>query len=160
MTGIKEVNERNLAGNNRSLVLRLQEGKRSFLFPGDIEKEAEAILAGAPIELTSEVMLAAHHGSITSSSSRILDQTQPQYIIVSASRHKKGTYPHPHLEHDWQGRGIRVMTTGKQGSIFCSTDGRSLHWQVMTAPLKSERHRYRMAPVQLDSLFNASKKDG
>ncbi len=116
----------NFSENNRSIVLQLQCGKKRFLFPGDIEKGAEALLVQKKAPVQADVLLAPHHGSKTSSSKKFLRTVNPRLIIVSAGRSKKGLFPT--LEHLrwWQQQNIDVLITGSNGTITCRTDGETI----------------------------------
>ena len=63
--------------------------------PGDIEKQAEKYLvAQYPEELKSNVLVAAHHGSKSSSSPVFINQIAPQYTIISAGFDNRYHFPH------------------------------------------------------------------
>jgi competence protein ComEC len=111
--------------NDASLVLRYRHGKRSFLFPGDIEKEKEAALLAKKVDMTADVLLAPHHGSSTSSSSAFIKAVAPALIIVSAGKDRK-YFPAPANLAAWEEQGIPVAVTGDQGTISCATDGDEL----------------------------------
>ncbi len=92
--------------NENSLVVRLELGERSVLLPGDAEagKRDAADVAPAPSsvegklvlrhakELASDVLVAAHHGSRTSTRSAFLDVVAPKLTLVSGG-------PHPYASH-------------------------------------------------------------
>ncbi len=71
--------------NNHSVVVRVDFGAASFLFPGDIEDEAEEALvakyAGTSL-LDVDVYQAAHHGSNTSSMDPFLDAVSPAIVVI------------------------------------------------------------------------------
>src|SRR5256886_10506445 len=53
--------------NNDGLVLRIRYGDHAFLFTGDIERQTEAAVLKEGVDLRSNVVKVAHHGSRTSS---------------------------------------------------------------------------------------------
>lgn len=112
--------------NEQSLVLHLQYGSRSFLFPGDIGTRSEQRLLTSGFPLAAEVLLAPHHGSATSSSRQFLTAVAPKVIVVSSGQsNMDGRHTAPGIR-DWQGRKGAVLWTARQGTITCRTDGRSL----------------------------------
>jgi len=118
--------------NERSLVLRLQMSERSFLFPADIGVESEKQLLQGGGELAADVLLAPHHGSLTSSSQAFIAAVSPALIVVSASRGLQDSFPAPAHLRRWQERGIPVLVTARQGTITCRTDGRQLQVRTFT----------------------------
>ena len=69
--------------NDNSLVLKVIYGETSFLFTGDISEKVEEDLLNSDIELKSDVLKVAHHGSKTSSSEEFLKAVSPQISVVS-----------------------------------------------------------------------------
>jgi len=115
----------NMAENDHSLVVRLHYGETSFLFPGDIEQPAEALLVRSG-HLKSDVLLAPHHGSKTSSSTDFIKAVSPQLIVVSAGRARKNRYPSPAHRAQWQQKNIKVLITWRDGTIQCRTNGKTI----------------------------------
>jgi competence protein ComEC len=107
----------NLKDNDRSLIIKLMTAKVSFLFPGDIEKEAEKTAVENNYKLKSDIMLAPHHGSKTSSSEIFLQAVQPEKIIISAAAHKYGTFPATEVIKRYHKQNISILTTSKNGTI-------------------------------------------
>lgn len=121
--------------NDRSLVLRLQFGERSFLFPADIGIQSEDRLMQKQDLLRSDVLLAPHHGSKTSAGQDFLAAVSPTMIVVSAGRASGGILPAPkHLE-DWRQKKILSLVTAQQGTTTCTTDGKSLRTDTFTGDL-------------------------
>ena len=82
--------------NNHSLVLRITFAGKSFLFPGDLEKEGEReLLANTDGRIRSHVLLAPHHGSKTSGSKPFLEKVRPEICVVSAGKGASQNFPHP-----------------------------------------------------------------
>ncbi len=105
--------------NEESLVLRVEHGSRSFLFTGDIERQAEAhlIATADPID----VLKVAHHGSRTSSELRYLERLQPEIAVVSCGEGNR--YGHPTAEALGSLMGAALLRTDRDGTVEISTDG-------------------------------------
>ena len=91
--------EQGLQGNNASCVILLHVFGRQVLITGDIEAKGEGKLLEMidKLDLTSlasEVLIAPHHGSKTSSTEAFLTHVRPAYVLVSAG--KNNPYGHPH----------------------------------------------------------------
>jgi competence protein ComEC len=91
--------------NDRSVAVRLQHGKKSFLFVGDMEEKAEKVMLERfddqqRKKLDVDVLKVGHHGSDTSSSVAFINAVSPQIAIVSCGERGVGTntgYKHPRL---------------------------------------------------------------
>ena len=112
--------------NNDSLVLRVRMGERSFLLTGDVEKEAEARVIKEGIDLRSDVVKVAHHGSRTSSTEAFVSATRPSLAVIPVGRTSIFGHPHREIVERWRASGAQVMTTGQKGTISVVTDGREL----------------------------------
>ncbi|PIE60031.1 MAG: DNA internalization-related competence protein ComEC/Rec2 [Desulfobulbus propionicus] len=118
--------DENLSSNDRSLVFILRHGTKGILFTGDITQKTEKFLLAGKRDVHADILLAPHHGSITSSSSEFLDAVQPRAIVVSSGYGKKG-FPHRKHVEKWKKRKIQVLITAQDGTVICSTDGTNLH---------------------------------
>ncbi len=104
--------------NDRSLVLRLTHAGTSFLFPGDIERNAELqLISRTGRLLESDVLMAPHHGSDSSSSPAFLDLVQPEWCIISAGFRNRFGFPHQDVLARLSDRGIQVARTDLHGAI-------------------------------------------
>jgi competence protein ComEC len=89
--------------NARSVVVRMDYGKTSFLFVGDCEDTEEALLEKDPLTskfLNVDFLKVGHHGSDTSSSVPFLDLVKPKIAAISCGKEGIGTnkgYKHPRL---------------------------------------------------------------
>lgn len=79
--------------NHRSLVIRLEYGSRSFLFPGDIDTAREDQLLEAVPDLRSDILLAPHHGSSTSNSEAFIDAVSPKIVVFSVGARNRFHFP-------------------------------------------------------------------
>jgi competence protein ComEC len=108
-----------LSGNNHSTVLRVADGRSSFLLAGDIEKNIEADLANEVSSgLAASVLKIPHHGSRTSSSALFLDAVKPQVAVISLAATNSYGFPHREVIERLKRRGIRWLTTARSGGIM------------------------------------------
>ncbi|MEK7833245.1 MAG: ComEC/Rec2 family competence protein, partial [Acidobacteriota bacterium] len=115
-----------MSGNNQSLVLRVTFGRRSFLLTGDLEKEAEARLVEAGIDLRSDVLKIAHHGSRTSTTAEFLERVKPKHTVISVAEPSPYGHPHPEVVGRLQSSGAHNWRTSRCGAVTFSTDGGDL----------------------------------
>lgn len=112
--------------NNASVVFRLDYGKVSFLFTGDLEKDGEQELVDSGVGLQATVLKVAHHGSKNSTTDRFLDAVRPRIAIVSADDPPKRHVPNPAVLNRLRSRGIAIFWTGRDGAVTVSSDGESI----------------------------------
>lgn len=111
--------------NNRSLVLRLDCGEFSILFPGDAGAEAERAMLEAGAPLDCDFAMAAHHGSRSSSSLSFLQAVSPLAVFISCGMDNQYGHPHAETLERIERSGARaVFRTDLDGSIAVfSRDG-------------------------------------
>ena len=125
--------------NNNSLVLRVSYGRIRFLFPGDIEAEAENRILARRAYPASEVIKVPHHGGRTSSSARFIRAVHPTYAVASAGAFNPFGHPYPEIVKRYEGMGAKFLQTSRDGAIMMVTDGKTL--RVMTALQERGRRR-------------------
>ncbi|MDD3927325.1 MAG: DNA internalization-related competence protein ComEC/Rec2 [bacterium] len=118
--------------NNNSVVCRLDYGKASFLFTGDIEQAGEEALSRC--RLDARVLKVPHHGSRMSCSTSLLETVRPMVAVISVGRDNDYGHPSGQTLQRLQRAGVRVYRTDRNGSVTVDTDGRSLK-------IRSERGR-------------------
>jgi competence protein ComEC len=80
--------------NNGSCVLKVSDNYHSAILPGDIDKSIEAKLVNLnPQALQADILLAAHHGSNTSSSSALIQAVKPKYVVFSQGFMNRWQFP-------------------------------------------------------------------
>ena len=108
---------RALKSNAMSCVLRIEGGGRSALLTGDIEREQEAaLLGGAARSVRSDVLIAPHHGSRTSSSGAFLDAVQPRTAVFQAGYRNRFHHPAPDVLERYRARAIDIKATPACGA--------------------------------------------
>lgn len=128
--------------NDSSCVLQIQVGKYRLLLPGDIENERERTLVQYwGEELSSNWLLAAHHGSRTSSSSSFLKWVQPEAAVISSGYANRFGHPHPSVIQRLDAQGVTTLSTATEGALdFEVVPGQALQINAY----RSSRRRYWM----------------
>lgn len=104
--------------NNNSCVLQIRSSVGSVLLPGDIEREAEAQLTRSyGSELMSEVLLAPHHGSRSSSSYAFLKRVEPDFVVFSAGYRNSFSHPHERVVTRYGEFASKTLNTVEGGMI-------------------------------------------
>ena len=117
--------------NDHSMVLRVSDDRQSFLFSGDIEKNAEAGIAAAQgASLAATILKVPHHGSRTSSTARFLDLVRPQLAVISCPLHSSFGFPHREVIERLKQRNIPWLTTARRGGIMIASSAAGLEIEV------------------------------
>lgn len=107
--------------NKGSIVARLVYNQSEFLLAGDIEKEVENILINQSINLESDVLKVAHHGSKTSSIQSFINKVNPEIAVISVEENNR--YNHPNETVLERLKNSIIYRTDKNGDIDILTDG-------------------------------------
>lgn len=113
--------------NDTSLVVRVQYGQVSFLFPGDISKRAEMTLLPLGAALRATVLKVPHHGSGHSSSTEFLEVVRPAVGVFSVGMNNTYGHPAPEVLRRYREAGSRILRTDRDGAITIETDGQT-YW--------------------------------
>jgi competence protein ComEC len=104
--------------NDSSCVLQVQLGDYRLLLPGDIQATQERILVQYWSEqLRSDWLLAAHHGSRTSSSWTFLKRVRPEVAVMSSGYANRFGHPHPVVTQRLQHLGVQQFSTATEGAL-------------------------------------------
>jgi competence protein ComEC len=115
--------ERQRVRNDDSIVLEVRFGRVALLLAGDAEAAAEAEVARLLEPAGIRVLLAAHHGSATSSTWPLLHAASPALVVVSAGRGNRYGHPHPAVLDRYRAIGAAVLRTDLDGAVTIRTDG-------------------------------------
>jgi competence protein ComEC len=138
--------ERALKSNAMSCVLKVEsDATGRALLTGDIEREQEAwLLAERPERLESDVLVAPHHGSRTSSTARFLDAVRPGVAVFQAGYRNRFGHPAPDVLERYRERGIATVAspacgawrwTGVEaGQGVCQRDAAGRYWHHRASP--------------------------
>jgi hypothetical protein len=112
--------------NNRSLVIKLSFGRRSFLLPGDISQTSESRLVQSDVDLRSDVLFVPHHGGFRSSTVPFIEKVKPQVAVISCGWKNVFRVPHSDVIERYERMQTRVCRTDRDGAITIMTDGTDL----------------------------------
>lgn len=111
--------------NNDSVVAKFSYNNVSFLFTGDVEKEAQENIKN-DIDLKSDVIKVPHHGAKNAVNEEFLKGAAPKVAIVSVGRNN--FYGHPSKEYLdlLRNQNIDMYRTDLKGTIKVVSNGRSV----------------------------------
>lgn len=104
-----------VSANDRSCVVRIDDGKNSILLTGDIEMPAEKLISAddnAPV--TATLIQVPHHGSNTSSSLALLRRIQGKAALASLSRYNAWHMPSAKVVQRYRQQGYQWLDTPHQ----------------------------------------------
>ena len=139
---------RHVKSNGMSCVIRVSGGGRSALLTGDIEREQEALLVAEHGDaLRSDMLLAPHHGSRTSSSPEFLDAVAPSVAVFQAGYRNRFGHPAADVLERYRQRGIAVVASPVCGAWQWSAGDPSTG-----RCLRQTERRYWRHPASADSV--------
>lgn len=105
--------------NNRSCVLQVRSAAGSVLLPGDIERSAEMdLLQQYPRELATDVLLAPHHGSKTSSTSPFVAAVRPKVVVFTVGYRNRFKHPRPDVVARYTQAGAQSYRSDRDGAVI------------------------------------------
>jgi competence protein ComEC len=106
------------SSNNRSCVLRVEHSGFAVLLPGDVEADVERLLVrNQATKLSAQVLVAAHHGSQTSSSGPFLRAVDPRWTIFSRGYRNRFGHPHASVLRRMGTMDIEILDTARDGAV-------------------------------------------
>ena len=110
-----------LKDNNRSCVVKITSASGSILLAGDIEKDIEsAMVAEDDGRLNSDVLVAPHHGSKTSSTSSFIDAVSPDIVVFTSGYLNRFKHPVPAVVARYQSAGSAMFRSDYHGALELS----------------------------------------
>lgn len=116
--------------NNTSIILKVTYGDTSFLFTGDAEYDGEHAVLDSGADLSATVLKVGHHGSDTSTCYPFLRAVSPQYAVISVGAGNSYGHPDDGTLSKLRDAGVEVFRTDLQGDIFCTSDGKTVHFET------------------------------
>jgi competence protein ComEC len=112
--------------NDSSVVVKLINGEISFLFTGDISASAEKIILQNGIDVGSDVLKIAHHGSKYSSSKDFIESVSPLVAVIEVGEDNSYGHPSQEVLETLSKFGIKVLRTDLDGDVKLISDGANL----------------------------------
>jgi len=128
-----------LKTNARGCVLKITSAFGSALLPADIEKPSEQeLLERAWQQLNSDVLIAPHHGSKTSSTEIFLRRVQPKTVIFTVGYRNPFGHPKAEVVRRYEMLGSKIYRSDLDGAVTFDFDSRG----VTARPYRPEYRRY------------------
>ena len=106
------------SSNDDSCVVGLTIFESSILLPGDVSRTVELdLLASRQLSMPMTLLIAAHHGSNTSSGAHFIDQVAPTNVVFTTEFAHQFGHPHPAVRDRFKRRGVTLWDTGIQAGI-------------------------------------------
>ncbi len=123
--------------NDSSCVLSIDDGGRRAMLPGDITVNGEQALPYRSLGSPIDFLLAAHHGSRSSSSAPFVAWSQPRIVVFSAGFMNRFGHPHRDVVCRFAAAGSRTLSTARAGAVTWRSDQPATVIRVATsvAPL-------------------------
>ncbi len=131
-------------GNDGSCVVRVSDSYHQVLLPGDIEKRAESAMINEGVKLQSEVLIAPHHGSRTSSTQAFITSVSPELILFPSGFNNRYGFPKQDVVNRYKLSGSKMLTSGTEGQV-------SVVFKHKQRQIKS--YRTDLAPFWYNRLF-------
>ena len=109
--------------NDYSTVVRLDHGKKSFLFTGDATTKSESEITA---NISVDVLKVGHHGSDTSNGESFIKRISPSHAIIQVGKGNKYGHPTQDVIARLQRHGAKVYRTDESGTIIVTSDGSSI----------------------------------
>jgi competence protein ComEC len=144
--------------NDRSCVLKVEAPGGSVLLPGDIERRSEdELVRGASSRLRSEVLLAPHQGSRTSSTPDFLEAVGPRLVVFPVGYRNRFGHPHREVLARYRDLGVRVYRSDRDGAVsLLFREGAP----ISVTPYRAAYRRYWQAPLMGDPVPDPGEVEG
>ncbi|MES2636150.1 MAG: DNA internalization-related competence protein ComEC/Rec2 [Pseudomonadota bacterium] len=105
--------------NNRSCVIKVTAQYGSIILTGDIEKQAEAeLLNNDQDKLISDVIIAPHHGSKTSSTFDFVQAVNAKHAVFTVGYLNRFKHPKTEIEKRYLNSGAKIYRSDFNGAVL------------------------------------------
>lgn len=104
--------------NSVSCVLSIANARHSALLAADAEAPQErGMLARFGSDLRSDILLAPHHGSLTSSTPAFIEAVSPGHVVFQAGYRNRFGHPRPGVVARYRATGARIWQSVTHGGV-------------------------------------------
>jgi competence protein ComEC len=103
--------------NERGCVVRVDAAGGSALLSADIERLAEMNLQERRQPLAADVLVAPHHGSLTSSTPAFLQAVAAKTIVIPVGYRNRYGHPHPQVLARYRALRVPLWRTDRDGAV-------------------------------------------
>jgi len=119
-----------------SVVLRLGFDRVRFLFGSDIDGKDEKILLANGANLSSAIIKAPRHGSLSANTDQFVAAVKPRLAIFSVG--SRNGLPHENVLSRYAAAGSEILRTDRDGAIMIETDGRRIRYRTYRSGKRGE----------------------
>lgn len=106
-----------LGGNRNSCVIRVAAGGRSALLAADIEAASERELVAEGLLPRTDIVVAPHHGSRSSSSAAFISALAPQWVLYPVGYRSRFGHPHAEVLAAYRAAGAADLRSDRDGAV-------------------------------------------
>ena len=141
--------------NNRGCVLRIATRQGAVLIPADIEARAEQQLLAASREaLRAQVLIAPHHGSLTSSIPAFVEAVDPRIVIYPVGYRNRFNHPHVDVAERYLRQGSHIYRTDRDGAVTVHFGAGAA---IKVTPHRATYRRYWQTPMLGDAVADVDE---
>ena len=116
-----------IKSNDRSCVLKISSAHGSLLLTGDIEMRSEQeLVARAPDELRSDVLVVPHHSSRSSSTQTFVAAAQPRWAVLPVGYRNRFGHPKQDVVDRYRASGAQMLRTDSAGAVLVRLESEGL----------------------------------
>ncbi len=124
--------------NRTSIVMRGSWGQNSILLTGDIPAIVERELLASAVNVRSDILKIAHHGSKNSSQKSFLQAVDPIIGVISLGVNNHYGHPAPETIASLEEAEVDIFRTDQDGDIEIKGNGRNHYYKIKTCNKKKE----------------------
>jgi competence protein ComEC len=124
--------------NRTSIVMRGSWGQNSILLTGDIPAIVERELLASLINVESDILKVAHHGSKGSSQKSFLQAVNPIIGVISLGDDNHYGHPAPETIANLEEAGVNIFRTDQDGDVEIKGNGQNHYYKIKICNKKKE----------------------